>query len=90
MNDANAFDLIISGDANLFAIVALSLEVTLLATVVAALAGLPLGAFVALTRFAGGRCPSILVWVLHAAKNIVPHKGYWIYILSLLPNKRVI
>ena len=53
MNDANAFDLIMSGDANLFAIVALSLEVTLLATLVSAVAGLPFGAFVALTRFPG-------------------------------------
>jgi len=53
LNDANAFDLIMSGDANLFAIVALSLEVTLLATLIAATAGLPFGAFVALTRFPG-------------------------------------
>jgi hypothetical protein len=53
LNDTNAFDLILSGDATLFAIVALSLEVTLLATFVAALAGLPFGAFVALTRFPG-------------------------------------
>ena len=53
MNDTNAFDLILSGDATLFAIVALSLEITLLATVVAAVAGLPFGAFVALTRFPG-------------------------------------
>ena len=53
MNDANALDLILSGDATLFAIVALSLEVTLLATFVAAVVGLPFGAFVALTRFPG-------------------------------------
>ena len=53
MNDTNAFDLILSGDATLFAIVALSLEVTLLATFVAAVVGLPFGAFVALTRFPG-------------------------------------
>ena len=53
MNDANALDLILSGDATLFAIVALSLEVTLLATFVAAVVGLSFGAFVALTRFPG-------------------------------------
>ena len=53
MNDASAIGLIMSGDANLFAIVALSLEVTLLATLLAAVVGLPLGAFVALTHFPG-------------------------------------
>ena len=53
MTDTNALDLILSGDATLFAIVALSLQVTLLATFVAAIVGLPFGAFVALTRFPG-------------------------------------
>ena len=61
MNDANAFDLIMSGDANLFAIVGLSLEVTLLATVVAALIGLPLGALVGLTRFPGRGAVTVLL-----------------------------
>jgi tungstate transport system permease protein len=45
--------LILSGDAALFAIVRLSLLVTLSATLLAGLIGLPFGAFVALTRFPG-------------------------------------
>ena len=51
--DANALELILSGDANLFAIVRLSLLVTLSATAFAAALGMPLGAFVALVRFPG-------------------------------------
>ena len=46
-----ALELIVSGDAVLFGIVALSLYVTLSATVAACAVGLPLGALVALTRF---------------------------------------
>lgn len=42
-----------SGDATLFAIVRLSLLVTLSATLLAGVVGLPLGAVVALTRFPG-------------------------------------
>lgn len=53
MDASSAVDLILSGDPTLFAIVRLSLIVTLSATVLAALVGLPLGAVVALTRFPG-------------------------------------
>ncbi|MBI4724829.1 MAG: ABC transporter permease [Rhodomicrobium sp.] len=53
MNGESALGLILSGDANLFAIVWLSLAVTLSATLLAAAAGLPFGAMVALTRFPG-------------------------------------
>ena len=69
MNDTNAFDLILSGDATLFAIVALSLEVTLLATFVAAVAGLPFGAFVALTRFPGR---SAIIVLLNGMMGLPP------------------
>ena len=79
MNDANAFDLIISGDANLFAIVALSLEVTLLATVAAALAGLPFGAFVALTRFPGRGAVIVLLNGMMGLPPVVV--GLLIYLL---------
>jgi tungstate transport system permease protein len=48
-----AFDLIASGDATLVDIVWLSLRVSLTAVVVACLIGLPLGAAIAVTRFAG-------------------------------------
>ena len=53
MDTPSALSLILSGDPTLFAIVRLSLLVTLSATVLAGLVGLPLGAVVALTRFAG-------------------------------------
>jgi tungstate transport system permease protein len=46
-------ELILSGDANFLAIVRLSLVVTVSATLIAALIGMPLGALVALTRFPG-------------------------------------
>jgi tungstate transport system permease protein len=49
----SALDLILTGDANLFAIVRLSLLVTLSATFLAAAIALPAGAFVALARFSG-------------------------------------
>jgi tungstate transport system permease protein len=49
----SALSLIVSGDAALFAIVRLSLLVTLSATLLAGLIGLPLGAGVALARFPG-------------------------------------
>ncbi len=53
MEGATATDLILSGDRTLFAIVRLSLLVTLAATLLAAVVGMPLGAAVALTRFPG-------------------------------------
>ena len=53
MDGASALDLILSGDRALFAIVRLSLLVTLSATLLAAVVGMPLGAVVALTRFRG-------------------------------------
>jgi tungstate transport system permease protein len=56
-----ALELILSGDARLFGIVALSLYVTLSATVAACLAGLPLGALVALTRFRGRNAVIVLL-----------------------------
>jgi tungstate transport system permease protein len=48
-----AFELLRSGDAQLFAIVALSLQVSLTATLAAACIGLPVGAALALARFPG-------------------------------------
>jgi tungstate transport system permease protein len=53
LDATSALSLILSGDPTLFAIVRLSLIVTLSATVLAGLVGLPLGAVVALTRFPG-------------------------------------
>jgi tungstate transport system permease protein len=53
LDTQSAVSLILSGDAALFAVVRLSLIVTVSATLLAGLVGLPLGAIVALTRFPG-------------------------------------
>lgn len=53
MDNSSALSLILSGDPTLYGIVRLSLLVTLSATMLAALIGLPFGALVALTRFPG-------------------------------------
>ena len=53
MDGASALDLIAGFDPRLWSIVRLSLIVTVSATAVAGLIGLPLGALVALTRFPG-------------------------------------
>jgi tungstate transport system permease protein len=52
-NDLSALQLILTADPTLFAIVKLSLLISLTATLIAALVGLPLGALIALTRFRG-------------------------------------
>jgi tungstate transport system permease protein len=65
----NAWQLILGGDAALFAIVRMSLAVSLTAVVLAALAGMPLGALLALTRFPGR---SALVVLLNALMGLPP------------------
>jgi tungstate transport system permease protein len=52
-SDVSALHLVLTGDPGLFAIVQLSLIVSLSAVLFAALIGLPIGAFLALTRFRG-------------------------------------
>jgi tungstate transport system permease protein len=49
----SAWNLAVGGDPKLWSIVALSLRVSVFATALAALIGMPLGAFVAVTRFPG-------------------------------------
>ena len=51
--DVSALQLVLSGDPGLFAIVWLSLLISLSAVLLAAVIGVPLGAFLALTRFPG-------------------------------------
>ena len=53
MAHVSALHLVLSGDPALFAIVKLSLLVSLSAVLLAALIGVPVGAFLALTRFPG-------------------------------------
>jgi tungstate transport system permease protein len=67
--NVSAFHLLLTGDPALFAIVWLSLIVSLSATFVAALIGVPLGALIALTRFPG-REPVIVV--LNAFMGLPP------------------
>jgi tungstate transport system permease protein len=52
-NELSALQLILTGDSTLVAIVTLSLFVSLSATLLGALFGLPFGALIALTRFRG-------------------------------------
>jgi tungstate transport system permease protein len=65
----SAWQLILSGDAALYAIVRLSLEVSLSAVALAAAIGLPLGALLALTHFPGR---PVLVVLLNAMMGLPP------------------
>ena len=65
----SAWQLILNGDPALFAIVRLSLAVSLSAVALAALVGMPLGALLALTRFPGR---SALVVLLNALMGLPP------------------
>lgn len=69
LDGLNAWQLIVSGDAALFAIVKLSLAVSLSAVVLAAWIGLPLGAVLALTHFPGRNA---LVVLLNAFMGLPP------------------
>ena len=75
----NAWQLILHGDAALFAIVRLSLAVSLFAVAMAALIGMPLGALLALTRFPGR---SVLIVLLNALMGLPPVvAGLAVYLL---------
>ena len=65
----SAIELVIAGDPALFAIVRLSLIVSLSAVAAAAIFGLPFGALVALTRFPGRE---VVVVVLNALMGLPP------------------
>ncbi|MGE3146969.1 MAG: ABC transporter permease [Pseudorhodoplanes sp.] len=69
MTSVSAFDLLFQGDPGLWAIVRLSLYVSLSAVLVAAAIGLPLGAFLALTRFRGR---DVAIVVLNALMGLPP------------------
>ena len=75
----NAWQLIASGDATLFAIVRLSLAVSLSAVAIALIVGLPLGAVLALTRFPGR---SAIIVVLNGFMGLPPVVvGLTVYLL---------
>jgi tungstate transport system permease protein len=68
-DDASALALVLHGDPTLYAIVRLSLLVSLSATVLAGLVGFPLGAFLALVRFPGR---AAVIVVLNAFMGLPP------------------
>jgi tungstate transport system permease protein len=73
------FELILSGDPNFFAIVRLSLIVTITATLLAAVIGMPFGAFVALTRFPGR---DALIVIMNGFMGLPPVvAGLMVYLL---------
>src|SRR5437899_8136804 len=70
-DDVSALQLVLSGDPALFAIVRLSLYVSLSAVVLAALIGIPLGAWIALTRFPGRQGVIIMLNALMGLPPVV-------------------
>ena len=68
---ASALDLILGGDPSLFAIVRLSLVVSLSAVAISAVLGIPLGALVALTRFRGREAVIVLLNTLMGLPPVV-------------------
>ena len=74
-----AFSLVLSGDPDLWEIVLLSLRVSLTATALACLFGIPLGALLAVARFPGRGAAVVLVNALMGLPPVVV--GLLIYIL---------
>jgi tungstate transport system permease protein len=78
-NSISAIDLLLGGDPALYAIVRLSLIVSLAATALAAIIALPLGAMLGLTRFPGR---AGVIVVLNACMGLPPVVvGLAIYLL---------
>lgn len=74
-----ALSLLLNFDASLYQIVALSLQVSLLAVLIAAILGFPLGAAVALWRFPGR---GVMIVVLNALMGLPPVvAGLMVYLL---------
>jgi len=69
--DVSALQLVLTGDPALFAIVRLSLLVSLSAALFAALIGMPLGALLALTRFRGREAAIVLLNALMGLPPVV-------------------
>jgi tungstate transport system permease protein len=78
-SSGSAFDLIFAGDPALFAIVKLSLAVSLSAVFLATLIGLPAGALLALTRFKGREGIIVLINALMGLPPVVA--GLAVYLL---------
>ena len=78
-SDASALHLILTGDPALFAIVRLSLVVSLSAVACAALLGVPFGAFIALTPFRGREAVIVLLNAMMGLPPVVV--GLAVYLL---------
>lgn len=74
-----ALTLMVSGDPDLSQIVALSLQVSGIALVIAAVAGLPLGAWLGLSRFRGRGLALVLVYTGMGLPPVVV--GLFVYLL---------
>jgi tungstate transport system permease protein len=69
--DMTALQLVMTGDPGLFAIVRLSLLISLSAVLLAALVGVPVGALLALTRFRGREVPIVILNALMGLPPVV-------------------
>jgi len=78
--EMSALEMVLTGDPGLYAIVRLSLLVSLSAVLLAALIGIPLGAFIALTRFRG-RDAAIVI--LNAMMGLPPVVAGLVVFLAL-------
>lgn len=78
-DNLSALQLVLSGDPELFAIVVLSLEVSISAVLLAALIGIPVGAFIALHRFPGRETAIVVLNALMGLPPVVV--GLAIYLL---------
>ena len=78
MQSSSALDLILAGDPALFAIVWLSLIVSLSAVFMAALIGIPVGALLALTRFNGREGVIVVVNALMGLPPVVAGLGVYL------------
>ncbi|MBR0904029.1 ABC transporter permease [Bradyrhizobium liaoningense] len=74
----SAFELVLAGDPALFAIVRLSLAVSLSAVALAAIVGVPFGALLALTRFPGRQATIVLLNALMGLPPVVVGLGVFL------------
>ena len=84
-----ALQLVLSGDPALFAIVRLSLYVSLSAVVLAALIGIPLGAWIALTKFPGRQGVIVLLNALMGLPPVVVGLAVYLAAVALRAARRV-
>ncbi len=82
---SQAFALILSGDADLMEIIALSLRVTIAAVAVACVIGLPLGAVLAVGRFPGRTAATVFINALMGLPPVVVGLGVYLLLSSAGP-----